>query len=169
MHRDTFNLAELENVQAQTYYMPATLLQAYIVEGRNRFSFQIDNNNTFDASEYFNIEVVADSDNFLVRRGSDPEIEADELARWQVFNRNGSTVEPPVDHNGRPWFERDYALDTDADIDGDELINEFEMLVKAKPARRLTPMGTVCWISTKTTKAMASVTLRSRHAAVILV
>ncbi|NLE43042.1 MAG: LamG domain-containing protein, partial [Lentisphaerae bacterium] len=85
------------------------------------------------SDEYFNLELYANGQTYLIRRGDDPAIGEASEARWWAYSHDGSMVEPPLDGQGLPWFDRNYAFDQDGDPDGDTLPNWFEFTAGCNP------------------------------------
>jgi len=118
-------------VGVQTYYVPDNVLRPFLVGGRNRISIQMINRD--DGFEYFNAELLVNGSQYVIQRGDDPGIPSGALARWFEYSHPASLAQPPPDFKGRIWFDRDYALDTDMDLDSDGLSNYEEYLVGGNP------------------------------------
>ena len=121
----------------KTYYIPYNVLADKLVEGRNRIAVQMVNSDGSAAiegrDEFFNMELVVDGTDYLIRRGDDTDLVDRTQARWWVFANPGSMMEPPKDKLGNEWWEKDYAVDTEQDLDDDGLIDTEEYLVGSNP------------------------------------
>ena len=52
---------------------------------------------------------------------------------WWVYSNEGSTLDPHFDSKGKEWYTSSYALDTNADQDGDGVNNQTEFTKRTNP------------------------------------
>ncbi len=117
-------------------------LYRYFHKGRNRIAIEVSNNDD-NIVNNFRMELTENGTRPIIQNGDDPDLSDEALARWFVYSEAGTTTPPPNDWNGLKWWEKDYAIDTNADIDDDGLNNVWEHRLSGNPnsAYSLDPNG----------------------------
>ena len=125
---------------ATVYYIPNDVFTNVTLRaGRNRIAIRIVNTTDLDRTdtprpiEYFNLEMRANGDEFLIRRGGDLNITSPLENRWWYWGHAASMAVPPVDGAGNEWYSYDYCNDKYGDPDGDNLPNWFEAIIGTNP------------------------------------
>ncbi|MCC5848320.1 MAG: S8 family serine peptidase [Verrucomicrobia bacterium] len=124
-------------------YLPNSLIRRFLQEGPNVIAVRLENNNgnTESEYEYFDAQLLIDGQ-FYIRKSND-NLATPSGRRWWVYASMGSRQPPPMDFEGRQWFELGYANALNDDYDGDGLTNEWEFKLGSDPANpySLDPSG----------------------------
>ncbi len=123
------------------YYIPGEVMtNTTLLAGRNRIAVKVVNTTDTDYRsnppsliEYFNLEMRANGNEYLIRRGGDLGIADIWDNRWWYWGHVASMAEPPADSQGRSWYDADYCIDHGEDPDKDGLPNWFESFLGTNP------------------------------------